>query len=165
MRKWLIVLCALLILAVVNFTIWQHEQLIKHGETVLLELAPVDPRSLMQGDYMALHFAMADAISEQLHDRTKNLTGTVIVQLDEQRRARLVAIAQQHTLENDQLALQFRVRNGQVKFASNAFFFQEGTGAVYEQAKYGLFRVGESGQLMLTHLVDERLHTLGQTRP
>ncbi|XOT97907.1 GDYXXLXY domain-containing protein, partial [Alcaligenes pakistanensis] len=29
------------------------------GQTVLLELAPVDPRSLMQGDYMSLNFALS----------------------------------------------------------------------------------------------------------
>ncbi len=84
MRKWLILLCALLILAVVNFSIWQNEQLIKDGETVLLELAPVDPRSLMQGDYMALRFAMADVIRGKLHNKNESLTGQVIVQLDAQ---------------------------------------------------------------------------------
>lgn len=49
MRKWLILLCAPLILAVVNLAIWQNETLIEHGEILFLELAPVDPRSLMQG--------------------------------------------------------------------------------------------------------------------
>ena len=71
MRKWLILLCAPLILAVVNLAIWQNERLIKQGETLLLELAPVDPRSLMQGDYMALRFAMADAIRQQLKTPNK----------------------------------------------------------------------------------------------
>ena len=70
MRKWLILLCAVLILAVVNFGIWQNEKLIKNGEIVLLELAPLDPRSLMQGDYMALHFAMADAIDSDLSQQS-----------------------------------------------------------------------------------------------
>lgn len=165
MRKWLVLLCAALILGVVNFGIWQNEQLIEQGETVLLELAPVDPRSLMQGDYMALRFAMADGIREQLKATDQNLTGTVIVQLDAQRRASLVALDQQQALPDGQLRLQFRLRNGQVKFATNAFFFQEGTGSVYERAKYGLFRVGDKGQLMLTYLVDAQLQTLGQSKP
>ncbi len=165
MRKWLILLCALLILAVVNFSIWQNEQLIKDGETVLLELAPVDPRSLMQGDYMALRFAMADVIRGKLHNKNESLTGQVIVQLDAQRRASLVGLDTQQPLEDDQLRLQFRLRNGQIKFATNAFFFEEGTASVYEQAQYGLFRVGKEGQLLLTHLVDAELQTLGQSKP
>lgn len=165
MRKWLILLCAPLILAVVNFAIWQNEQLIQHGDTVLLELAPVDPRSLMQGDYMALRFAMADAIRKQLPEHTQNMTGAIVVQLDEQRRASFIALKQQQSLQANQLYLQFRLRNGQVKFATNAFFFQEGSGAVYEQAKYGLFRVTKNGQLLLTHLVDAKLQVLGQSQP
>lgn len=165
MRKWLILFCALLILAVVNVSIWQNEKLIKDGETVLLELAPVDPRSLMQGDYMALRFAMADAIRGKLHNKNESLTGQVIVQLDAQRRASLVGLDTQQKLEDDQLRLQFRLRNGQIKFATNAFFFEEGTGNVYEQAQYGLFRVGKEGQLILTHLVDAQLQTLGQSKP
>ncbi|MFX7329222.1 GDYXXLXY domain-containing protein, partial [Acinetobacter baumannii] len=34
----------------------QKEMLLKEGQLVLLPLAPVDPRSLMQGDYMALRY-------------------------------------------------------------------------------------------------------------
>ncbi len=167
MRKGLILICAVLILGLVNLSIWQHEQLLKHGETVLLELAPVDPRSLMQGDYMALHFAMADGIAQQLQEQKQhnNRSGTVIVQLDADRRASLVALDKQQPLENDQLRLQFRLRNGQVQFATDAFFFQEGTGQRYAAAQYGLFRVGKDGQLLPTHLADAELQILGQTQP
>lgn len=164
MRKWLILLCAPLILAVVNVAIWQNEKLIKQGETVLLELMPVDPRSLMQGDYMALRFAMADAIRQQLKGNNERLTGQVIVQLDADQRASLVGLDTGATLEKGQLRLQFRMRNNQIKFATNAFFFQEGTGSLYEHAKYGLFRVNAEGQLLLTHLVDAELQTLGQAK-
>ena len=34
------------------------ETTILKGKLVYLELAPVDPRSLMQGDYMALYYAI-----------------------------------------------------------------------------------------------------------
>lgn len=165
MRKWLILLCAPLILGVVNVSIWQNEQLIKEGETVLLELAPLDPRSLMQGDYMALRFAMAQTIRQQIADSSEAVSGNIIVQLDEERRASFVALDQGQPLKDGQLRVQFRLRNGQIKFATNAFFFEEGTGSIYEQAKYGLFRVGAEGQLMLTHLVDAKLQTLGQSKP
>ncbi len=165
MRKWLIALCALSILGVINWGIWQNEQLIEQGEKVLLELAPVDPRSLMQGDYMALRFAMAEDIRKQLDSSHENLTSQVIVQLDADKRASLVALDQQQSLQKGQLRLQFRLRNGQIKFATNAFFFEEGTANLYESAQYGLFRVSTEGQLMLTHLLDAQLQTLGQSKP
>ena len=165
MRKWLIALSTACILGAVNFGIWKNEQLIEHGATVLLELAPVDPRSLMQGDYMALRFAMADAIRAELNSQTGSLSGHAIVQLDAQQRASFVSLDSQQALADDQMRLQFRLRNGQIKFATNAFFFQEGTGSIYEEARYGRFRVGDQGQLMLTHLVDAELQTLGQSKP
>lgn len=163
-RKWLIIFSTLLILGVVNLGIWQNEKLIQQGEVVLLELAPVDPRSLMQGDYMALRFAMADVIKTQLNDTETPQASHIIVELDAERRARFVAFDQQQPLKDGQLRLQFRQRHGQIQFATNAFFFQEGTGERYEQAKYGLFRVDHTGNLLLTHLVDAQLQILGQTQ-
>ncbi|MGL4581397.1 MAG: GDYXXLXY domain-containing protein, partial [Flavobacterium sp.] len=38
----------------------QKEKTIKEGQLVLLELAPVDPRSLIQGDYMILNYAISN---------------------------------------------------------------------------------------------------------
>jgi len=42
------------------------ERILSDGRVLLLELAPVDPRSLMQGDYMALQFAAVDDIRKAL---------------------------------------------------------------------------------------------------
>src|SRR5690606_1427760 len=44
----------LLLLGYFNYSIRQKEALLKTRKSVLLELAPVDPRSIMQGDYMEL---------------------------------------------------------------------------------------------------------------
>ncbi len=62
-----------LVLGLANATIYQKEQILAHGERVVLELAPVDPRSLMQGDYMALRFGVAQKLgrwlmAEPVHD-------------------------------------------------------------------------------------------------
>jgi len=52
----------------VNMTVWAFEKLRTEGTVVYLELAPVDPRSLMQGDYMALRLEVGnnvrDAVAE-----------------------------------------------------------------------------------------------------
>ena len=45
-------------LLVANIGIWQKETLIGNGRQVFIALAPVDPRSMMQGDYMALNFQL-----------------------------------------------------------------------------------------------------------
>jgi len=45
--------------------------------------------------------------------------------------------------KKSQTLLQYRIRGGKVKFASNAFFFAEGTAGIYEKAKYGEFTEAE----------------------
>ena len=57
----------LLALAVVNHGVVKRERILADGRPLLLELAPVDPRALMQGDYMALRYAAQDGIRDALH--------------------------------------------------------------------------------------------------
>ena len=52
------ILGLLAVLITVNANIIKYENHLKTGDTVLLELAPVDPRGFMQGDYMALSYAL-----------------------------------------------------------------------------------------------------------
>jgi uncharacterized membrane-anchored protein len=92
MSKVIAVLGLLLVLGLINLAIYQKEQHLSHGEVVRLKLAPVDPRSLMQGDYMALRFELAEQIYDVLPKKTATNTfwqggvedadGWVIVQLD-----------------------------------------------------------------------------------
>lgn len=174
--KWLTGAVVLAALLLVNLSIYQKEQQLRQGRVAILQLAPVDPRSLMQGDYMALRFALGnevqralwkqrDAAGEKPDDSSMPpLTGRVVVVLDKQDVARFVALDSGQTLAEGQLRLEYRLRHGSVQFATNAFFFQEGSGQQYEAARYGLFRVSESGQPYLTHMLDEKLETIGKTR-
>ena len=56
---------AALVLVVTNVLIFQKERLLASPQGILLELAPVDPRSLIQGDYMALAYAITREVPEQ----------------------------------------------------------------------------------------------------
>ena len=177
MRIKIALIAAVLMLALVNYAIFQKEQLLQEGRVVYLELAPVDPRSLMQGDYMALRYAIARDLSRLLsQDRSPNADsswddqlaatdGRIVVELDEQSVARLVGLEQGSRLKTNQLYMQYRVRDGEVKFATNAFFFQEGDGELYETARYGRFRVDQAGQLLLTGMMDADLKLLGERPP
>ncbi|MGE0359056.1 MAG: GDYXXLXY domain-containing protein [Burkholderiales bacterium] len=160
MRKALAVLAGLAIVAAANWTIASREKQLAEGAVVLLELAPVDPRSLMQGDYMALRFevendAFGRARREELAD------GRLVVRLDDRGVATFVRRDGGEPLGAGEIRLRYRVRDGRVKFATNAYFFQEGTAKVYERARYGEFRASPSGELLLTHLRGESLERLG----
>ncbi|MGX9463304.1 GDYXXLXY domain-containing protein [Shewanella sp. A14] len=152
------IIAALVILALINYKIFKQEQLLANGEVILFELAPVDPRSLMQGDYMALNYDIARVIilSVNQHSSTQNNhDGFFIVTLDKHRVAQFDGLYQGVTLTADQRLIQYRVRDGRVKLASNAFFFQEGRAADFEQSKYGEFRVNQTGQLLLSNMIDK----------
>ncbi|NYS61642.1 GDYXXLXY domain-containing protein [Vreelandella salicampi] len=168
-RRVVIVATTLLILAVVNAAIWEKEQHLAEGEVVYLALAPVDPRSLMQGDYMALNFALSNEIRRALQSRRdddapRSRDGYAIVCVDEQRIAHFQGLAEgQSTLDDDERRLHYRLRNGQVRLATDAFFFQEGHAERYEAASYGRFRLNEQGEPLLESLHDNDLDALGDT--
>jgi uncharacterized membrane-anchored protein len=160
MRKWLAVLAGVAVLALANWTIFQRERHLAEGSVVLLPLAPVDPRSLMQGDYMALRFRLeVDAFGRGRHEDLKD--GRLVVKVDERGVGSFVRRDGGEALAPGEQRLRYRVRGGRVKFATNAFFFQEGHGRYYARARYGEFRVSNAGELLLTHLRGEDLERLG----
>ncbi len=61
-KRLIILLNLLLLLAFVNYAVVQKEEMLADGKLILLELAPVDPRSLLQGDYMRLGYKMAEGV-------------------------------------------------------------------------------------------------------
>lgn len=157
MRKWAVWLATLCVLTAVNYAIWQKEQLLAQGHTVLLALAPVDPRSLMQGDYMNLRYAIEREILAHVPEQQDNDDGYVVVQLDNQNMAQFVRVTDEPTVINSQqLAIRYRVRHRQLVMASHAFFFQEGQSERYAKAQYGQFKVSATGEILLTGLCDEQ---------
>jgi len=158
MRRWIAVAAGLAVLAVANYAIYAREQLVTHGRVVLLELAPVDPRSLMQGDYMALRFKVAgDAFARRPDDGSG---GYLVIGLDARGVGGFVRVDDGKQLGQDELRMRYRVRNGMVKFGTNAYFFQEGRAERFETARYGEYRVGEDGEAILTQLRGRDLELL-----
>lgn len=162
MRKLIAVLAGLIILLVVNITIYQRETLLSEGRVVLLELAPVDPRSLMQGDYMALRFKVATDAFPGWNVKRPYTDGYLVIVVDERGIASFKRLADNTPLAGNEAMLQYRIRNNQVKFATNAFFFEEGSGEQYQKARYGEFRVSPEGEMLLTHLRGVDLSILGK---
>lgn len=158
-RRWLIPTGLLLVLAAVNVSIWQKESLIASGTPVSLALAPVDPRSLMQGDYMALDWQLARELTKRY--ATLPETGTVILHfVGGSTRAELARLDDGQPLAKDEVRLDYRVRDARVRVATDAYYFQEGTGSVFERARYGDLRVAPGGTAILVGLQDQNLVTL-----
>jgi uncharacterized membrane-anchored protein len=159
MRKAVLLLAGLVLLAVVNFGIYQRERLLTEGTTVFLRLSPVDPRSLIQGDYMRLNFEVADQ-AFPVAASTARADGHIVVRLDPNGIGRFRRFGDGRPAAPGEIALRYRIRGGQPNFATNAFFFEEGSAERYAAAAYGEFRVGADGEMILTGLRGPRLQRL-----
>ena len=158
MRRGLLIFGGLaLVLGAVNVFLARKEQVLRTGQVVLLELAPVDPRSLIQGDYMRLDYALprqADA------DSTWPRTGRLVVALDDRGIARYVRRHSGGALAPGEHLLQYRIRGSRMRIGSDAFFFQEGHAARYAGARYGELRVDRGGGSVLVGLRGDSLQVL-----
>lgn len=169
MLKKFALVSLVIILGLVNWSIAGKENHLSEGKIVYLDLAPVDPRSLMQGDYMALRFRLADEVQKAL-PKTKDYKGWrhsvaasdgyVVVNLSERNIGSFKNLYNDQVQSKEEILMRYRVRNGAVKFATNAYFFQEGHGKYYQLARYGQFRVDDKGELLLVAMYDKDLHKL-----
>ena len=159
-----------LVLVVMTRNIIKYEAHLTTGDTVLLALAPVDPRGFMQGDYMTLSYALERDVFAALNrdpgSYPTNEQGYVIVALDNNKVAQFVRLAanQPKGLATNEMAIHYRIRNGAMQLATNAFFFQEGHGEAFEAAEYGLFRVNDKGEPLLTNLVNDDFAVISPKR-
>jgi uncharacterized membrane-anchored protein len=151
MRNRLLAAGLALALTLPTWAIAQKERLLARGQVVLLELAPVDPRSLIQGDYMRLDYAVARAADDPT---VWSRHGHVVVRLDSAGVARFVRVDDGTPLGASERRLEYRKRNGRVRIATDAYFFQEGTAGTYAEARYGELRVDDSGGSVLVGLRD-----------
>lgn len=152
--KWIIILINLIILLVFfNNSILKKEKLLTDGQLILLELAPVDPRSLMQGDFMRLGYAISRNIN---HDSIPK-RGFCVVQLEETGIGKKVRLQKGSVpLNEKEYLIEYTHNNrGGINIGAESFFFQEGEAEKYENAKYGGVKVDDKGNSLLIGLYDE----------
>jgi len=121
---------------------------------VFIELAPVDPRSLMQGDYMALRFRLADGALR--HQSTDGQRSLAIGKRDADGVLRLTRIGDARSeLAPDELMIELIQKRGQWIVVTDAWYFKEGTAKKWEAARFGEFRVLPNGRALLVGLADK----------
>ena len=164
MRMKLTLALGLVVLAILNFGIYRKELFIETAEEVYFELAPVDPRSLMQGDYMRLNYRIVENLRKEFK-RIRSAgeieipdAGKIVVRLDERRIAFFKSLWDGTPLAEDERLLHYSGSNRwRVHIGSESFFFEEGQGEAYEKARYGVFKLGKDGRTILRALADENL--------
>jgi uncharacterized membrane-anchored protein len=141
-----------------------HEQrILANGQTVLLPLTPVDPRSLMQGDYMQLRYELEREVG--LHDRHDiPRHGKLVIDVDDEGVGHFVRIDDGSVLHEREHLLEYRLREDwgrNLRVGAESFLFEEGTAALYQDARFGELVVSEDGEAILVGLRDSDKRPLG----
>ena len=158
MKKILIVVNIVLLFVITGFSAQKEESYKKLDSYFYLELRPVDPRSLLQGDYMTLNYDITDKASDFIYNnRTYIYDGEneneveeirelrkladakrayIAVRLDKNKVAKFVKITKEKTDEKDLLFIAYKTDGFNVNINANSYLFQEGTGDKYENARY-----------------------------
>jgi uncharacterized membrane-anchored protein len=162
---WLIALAGLATLAVANIGIWQKESLIATGQPVFVELAPMDPRSLMQGDFMRLNFRIPSGLGSELGLLAQGhpLAGhpLVVARRDERGVASLLRLSSTgEPLAQGEFLVELTPKGGRWTLVTDAWFFREGDGERWEKARYGEFRVAPDGRALLVGMADVDLRPI-----
>ena len=161
-----------------------RDRLILTGKEILLELAPVDPLSLLQGQYMIINFALEreniqlkeeDVNSGRIHIN-HNESATIVLRYNESGVANFNRFKDDQLLASNEILFKIKARrhwrdNGSENFyridiEQESFLFKENTEKKYEEkAKYGVFKVGPDGDFVLVDLADKDLNKLTVVKP
>jgi uncharacterized membrane-anchored protein len=149
-------------LAIPTGLVAHKELILATSQTVYLDLAPREPRSLMQGDYMVLRYALVSDVVALHPARGK---GTLVVSMDDRGVASLVRLDQGQPLAAGEQRLRFHYVPGSdplVRIGAESFFFEEGTADAYARARYGKLVVDAAGRSVLVGLAGEDFEPLGR---
>jgi len=141
----------------------RKEALRQSGQTVYLALAPLDPRSVMQGDYMALNYAIMNQLNHDRFDSTQPKqpgSGAVVIQIDNQDVGKFVRYDQGGVLASGEHRLKFHHADWRAVIGAESYFIPEGSGSSFEHAVYGELKLESDGTPLLVALCDKDRHRL-----
>lgn len=152
-RSWLALPALAVVVAVVGL-VAHKEHIVSEGRTVLLELAPQDPRSFLQGDYVALRYAASDDLLEAVGwDSPRD--HVAVFRIDEQGVGRYAALDDGAPLAAEELRIRAMRRRFGYAFGADSYFFSEGRGGEWERARYAELKVAPDGSSVLVGLRDK----------
>lgn len=150
--------------------VMKNEWHLHQSKSIFIKLKPVDPRSILQGDYMALAYelnlqslkALTGSESEALDQVIFNHASVPAKVILDSRNRVIRTILDPNSLSNEQnLILKNPDNHYQSLYpASRSFLFAEGLAHCYEKAKYAEFKVNAKGEAILFDLCGEGLQPL-----
>ncbi|TCM69812.1 putative membrane-anchored protein [Acinetobacter calcoaceticus] len=180
-KKYWPVLLAVLSMLLFGAIISKNEWQLNNSDRIFVRLQPVDPRSMIQGDYMRLNYELdwaeekplLDGQDQNSSDQNTALEDAIYnhstvltyVALDTSRRVYQIAL-DQRLLDRSATIIALKLKNPSnlvwaLYPSSNSYLFAEGLAACYSRAEYAEFKVDAQGNSILRRLLDQQLKDLG----
>jgi uncharacterized membrane-anchored protein len=166
MRTFLIWIAAAYVFGNFYYMVEKKQALLQNGQSVYLALAPVDPRSFMQGDYMALNY---DLMNKLNHDGLENPatkipdSGVIVIKVDDRGVGAFVRYDNGSPLATGEHLLKYHHDGWRAVIGAESYFIPEGSGSEFDHAVYGELKVEPDGTPLIVALCDKDLHRLSTT--
>lgn len=157
LTRILVMVNLIIVLIYTLYYVNAKENILSDGELLLFELAPVDPRSLIQGDYMVLNYAVSRRVNR---DSIPKKGYMVVTKTTEGIAQRERLQANTTPLKDGEFLVNYTIPSWQMNIGANAYFFEEGKAEVYAAAKYGGIKIDNAGNSLLVGLFDENKELL-----
>ncbi|MCQ9283637.1 GDYXXLXY domain-containing protein [Priestia aryabhattai] len=149
---WIIILVQLIMLGGI-FT--KNEVLLQNGKEIKLALQPIDPRSLLQGDYVELNYDIAHVTLPHVKDGEKV---KLVLRPDKQGVYKYAKIYQAdddwnkpYTSKEKDVVITGSYHDWGIQYGIEHYFIPEGTGSKVEsEARFATVRVGKNGDAIVT---------------
>ena len=155
--------------------VWDRVSIISNGKEIILNVEPIDPRSLFRGDYVILNYTDASVLNSRILDAPTEAQSSICVTFDKAPDDEIwkpIAATKScpRKLGIDQVAVKGKVRAiraaGEIKasafvtYGIESYFVPEGTGKTLEQkiakgALQVLVAVDKSGRAAIKGLIVE----------
>jgi uncharacterized membrane-anchored protein len=146
------------VVALVVGLVVHKQHIIDVGTPVLLELAPRDPRSLLQGDYVQLRYG---APAQRIAASSGSWQGGVaVLRVDGNGVGHYERLDDDAPLGEREVRIRYARTRQEVTLGPTSYFFQEGRGATWEQARFAEMRVDADGTAVLVGLRDADLRRI-----
>ena len=150
MKKIFVVLNLLLLMIVFGYSVIKEEKNLKKA-TFYIKTVPVDPRSLIQGDYMVLNYDIAESARMEIGNIRK---GYIRIKINDLKIAEFIRIDEEYLPpSNNEISIQFQKNGSNIDIGVNSYLFQEGTGNKFQKAQYAEVIELKNGKLRLKNLL------------
>lgn len=152
MKKIFVVLNLLLLMIVFGYSVIKEEKNLKKA-TFYIKTVPVDPRSLIQGDYVVLNYDIAESARMEIGNIRK---GYIRIKINDLKIAEFIRIDEEYLPpSNNEISIQFQKNGSNIDIGVNSYLFQEGTGNKFQKAQYAEVIELKNGKLRLKNLLDK----------